>query len=89
MPGVFQIHTVNYTGLASGLPTLFTVSTLPGLQDDAVAAVWTNWGVTYRDVYILDANNEQYAVYNLTTYNLATSANYQALYDLFIAAATP
>ena len=88
MPGMFQIHTVNYTGMA-GLPDLFNVSTLPGLQDDSAAMVWSNWGVAYRDVYILDANNEVSSVYNLTTYGLSSSANYQALHDLFLSAAQP
>ncbi|HNC97936.1 MAG TPA: hypothetical protein PKY30_21540 [Myxococcota bacterium] len=87
MPGVFQIHTVNAIGYDAGLPDLFAISSLPGLQDDSTNNVWSNWGVTYRDVYILDEHNELVAVYNLTTYGLANSSNYQTLYDLFLAAA--
>jgi hypothetical protein len=85
-PGVFQIHTVNAQGYESGIPDLLLVSSLPSLQDDATALVWSQWGVTYRDVYILDENNEVFSIYNLTTYGLSSSTNYQALYDLFIAA---
>ncbi len=87
MPGVFQIHTVNAIGYDVGLPDLFAISSLPGLQDDSTNNVWSNWGVAYRDVYILDEHNELYSVYNLTTYGLSNNANYQALYDLFLAAA--
>lgn len=65
---------------------MILISTLPALQDDTTANVWTNWGVTYRDVYVVDENNEVSAVFNLTTYDLSQSANYQALYDLFVAA---
>lgn len=59
------------------------------VQDDAVANVWTNWGATWRDVYVLDPDNVVHSVYNLTTYNLSDPANYEALYDLFVDAGTP
>ena len=83
---MFQIHTVNAQGYDAGIPDLILISTLPALQDDTTANVWTNWGVTYRDVYVVDENNEVSAVFNLSTYDLSQSANYQALYDLFVAA---
>ena len=78
---------VNEEGHDSGNSELFTVTDLPVVQDDATAQVWTNWVAEWRDVYVLDANNEVYAVFNLTTYTLSDEANYQALYDLFVAAA--
>lgn len=83
-----QIHHVNAIGYDSGLDALAAVSDLPILQDDATADVWNQWGAVWRDVYVLDADNEVYAVYNLTTYDLSDPANYQALYDLFVEAAS-
>lgn len=81
------IHNVNQEGLDSGLPDLYAATDLPVLQDDATAQVWTNWGATWRDVFVVDGDNETVAVFNLTTYDLSDPANYQALKDLFVAAA--
>ena len=44
------------------------------------------WDPAYRDVVILDGNNEVYAVFNLTSYSLSSSDNYEALKALLIAA---
>jgi hypothetical protein len=81
---------VNAIGLGSGLTSLEAVTDLPILQDDTTADVWNQWGATWRDVYVLDGDNEVYAVYNLTSHDLADPTNYAALYDLFVdAAAAP
>ena len=77
---------VNEEGYDSGNADLFAVTDLPVVQDDATQQVWTNWVAEWRDVYVLDADNEVYAVFNLTTYTLSDETNYQALYDLFVAA---
>lgn len=81
------IHNVNEAGLESGLPDLYAATDLPVLQDDATAQVWTTWGAAWRDVWVVDGDNEPVAVYNLTTYDLSDPVNYQALKDLFVAAA--
>jgi hypothetical protein len=60
---------------------------LPWLQDSNAQNVWTRWGVVYRDVRILDARNELAAVFNLTDFSLAVSANRAALKKLFLDAA--
>jgi hypothetical protein len=57
---------------------------LPLLEENAGDDVWQSWAVTYRDVYILDANNELLAVYNLTQHDLGDSANYDELKQLLI-----
>ena len=44
--------------------------------------------MTYRDVIILDAQNEIVSIYNLTTQNLGEQANYDALKDLLVQAAS-
>lgn len=61
--------------------------TLSWLQDPVTGSVWTNWGVTYRDVRILDSRNQLSAVYNLTSYNLEIADNREALKALLLQAA--
>lgn len=80
---------MNAIGHESGLASLEAVTDLPILQDDTTEDVWNDWGATWRDVYVVDGDNEVYAVFNLTTYSLADSANYAALYDLLVDAGTP
>jgi len=62
---------------------------LPLLQDTVKDDVWTSWEVTYRDVVILDEDNHQVDVFNLTANDLNDPANYQALSDLITAELTP
>lgn len=78
---------MNEAGLESGLEDLAEVTDLPILQDDETALVWATWSVTWRDVYVLDGDNEVYAVYNLTEHDLSDPVAYAELYDLFVAAA--
>lgn len=77
---------VNGAGYESGNADLAAVTDLPILQDDETAQVWTNWGAEWRDVYVLNADNEVHAVYNLTDHPLSEAANYAELYDLFLEA---
>jgi len=60
---------------------------IPWLQETVVNQCWTPWGVTYRDVVILDGDNERVATYNLTTHNLADPDDYAELKALLQAAA--
>ena len=41
----------------------------------------------WRDLYILNADNEILAIYNLTSHNLSVPGNYNEIKDLLIAAA--
>ena len=52
---------------------------IPWLQPDGFIDPWTDWDVRYRDVVILDENNIEVAVFNLTDYNLADQASYDEL----------
>ena len=61
--------------------------TLPWLQDTPAANVWGAWAVTWRDVVVLDDSNRVITVYNLTTHDLADSANYATLKNLLLMAA--
>lgn len=84
----FAVVHVNGAGYDSGIPDLSLVTDDPIVQDDSTALVWTNWAVEWRDVYVLTPDNELYAVFNLTDYPLSDSANRDALYQLFVDAAS-
>ncbi len=56
--------------------------TLPWLQDVPEVDVWGAWGIAFRDVVILDADNEVLDVYNLTEHDLSDPAAYDELKSL-------
>ncbi|MFO0554149.1 MAG: hypothetical protein U0271_37560 [Polyangiaceae bacterium] len=80
---------VNAAGLESGNANFCAGRDLPWLQETVAEPLWTDWAVTWRDVILLDANNQVITTYNLTQHNLADPANYAALYQLFATAAQP
>lgn len=67
--------------------------TIPWLQDvdsnaNQVSDVWSElWDVTYRDVIIINGQNETVDVYNLTTNDLGVAANYATMRTKLIDAA--
>jgi hypothetical protein len=79
-----RIFGVNQVGQESGNATITAGRTLPWLQEGSTLDVWTLWGVTYRDVVILDPSNVRVDVYNLTVNDLGISANYATLRDLLL-----
>lgn len=80
---------MNGTGYDSGMPTMAALGDLPILQDTAAVDAWGSWGVTYRDVVVLDANNEVVGVFNLTSNSLSDPANYAALKNMLTGAVVP
>ena len=56
---------------------------LPWLQDTTEASVWKEWGIRYRDVLILDENNEPKVVFNLTETNLSDNQHYDTVKTAF------
>ena len=63
-------------------PAMVNGRTLPWLQDIPAEAVWdVKWKPVWRDVVILDENNNYVGTYNLTTHDLGNAANYQTLLD--------
>ena len=87
-PGtIIRILGCNQIGSESGNPTVVIGRDLPWTQDTIAENVWVEWGVTYRDVIVLDADNIPVAVYNLTTNDLADPANYAALKQILKQAA--
>ncbi len=84
-PGAFELLAVNEVGHESGLPTMSALGDLPILQDTVAVDAWDSWAVTYRDVVLLDEDNQFVGVFNLTVNNLNEPTNYNALRDLLIA----
>ena len=78
------ILAINEVGHESGMPDVAKTGDLPCLQDTAKDDVWGSWGAEWRDVYVLNAENELTAVYNLTLFSLADPANYATLEALLI-----
>ncbi|MEZ4649416.1 MAG: hypothetical protein R3E97_11675 [Candidatus Eisenbacteria bacterium] len=52
---------------------------IPWLQEQETSPVWDVWHVTYRDVVILDEDNERIEAYNLSTHDLHVQENYDTL----------
>ncbi|MBZ0268621.1 hypothetical protein K8I85_10735 [bacterium] len=74
---------VNAAGLESHNAAMCAGRDLPWLQDLADSAnVWTSWNVVYRDVVILDRENQRIRAFNLTTHDLDEAADYEALKQL-------
>ncbi len=62
--------------------------TLPWLQDVEDQSVWSFWNAAWRDVFILNSQNQVVSVFNLTDHRLESSANRDALKQIFLQAAT-
>ncbi len=79
-----QLLAVNEIGYSSGLDTMSAMGDLPVLQDTVESGVWDAWGAGFRDVVILNAENEQVASFNLTTHSLAEPDNFASLKSLLV-----
>jgi hypothetical protein len=73
---------VNAVGLEAGNPAITADRTLPWLQDVATVEAWEAWGVTYRDVRVLDEDGVLVGVFNLTEHDLAEPESFAALQEL-------
>jgi hypothetical protein len=83
---ILSIDKMNVNG--AGAASYSVDKDLPMVADNSSDDIWNSWGGSWRDVVILDANNEIYSIYNLTTYNLGVTSNYDDLKQLFIDAAS-
>ncbi|MGK0184968.1 MAG: hypothetical protein ACI9R3_000742 [Verrucomicrobiales bacterium] len=72
---------------ASGNSVISAERRLPWIQDTEEADVWTQWNVTYRDVFIVDGAGELAGVYNLTSNDLSVPDNLLSLQQLIMASA--
>ena len=70
------ILSINMIGAESGVALIPATDHLPIYNDDTNTNIWSNWGGGWRDVYILNQQNEIYTIYNLTQNNLAPGQGY-------------
>ncbi len=82
-PGI-NILGVNQIGSESANDENCEGRDIPWLQETVVDQVWIPWEVNYRDVVILNQSNQRVAVFNLTTYDLGVTANYDSLRTLLL-----
>lgn len=75
---------VNAAGQESGNPDIIAGRTLPWLQDVPEVDAWGHWGVTWRDVVVVDPDGRKVGVYNLTEHDLASHDNYEALKKMLL-----
>jgi hypothetical protein len=87
LPIPVRILGVNGIGHEAGNAENCAGRVLPWLQDVAAVNVWAVWAVTYRDVIVLDADNEVLFIDNLTGHDLQNPAHYEALKAALAAAA--
>jgi hypothetical protein len=79
-----QILGVNAVGRESENASVTSGRDIPWLQDDE-SDIWTNWGITYRDVVIVDADNVMVEAFNLSyPYSLQNANVYDTLKQKFI-----
>jgi hypothetical protein len=96
---ILSINQIGY-GSGSGPALVGQVSSLPMVQDDNIEDIWNSWhalapnpsthsGAPWRDVHILNEQNEIIETYSLTLNNLSNPQNYAVLKQMFVDAATP
>lgn len=69
-----QIVGVNEHGFDASNASFTDGRDLPWLQDTAEASVWSVWGVTYRDLFIVDSEGVLRNIYNLSGNDLRSDA---------------
>jgi hypothetical protein len=82
-----RILGVNAAGYEIGNDSICFGRFLPWLQDTAAQDVWGRWSVTWRDVVILDQDNQVLRAYNLTAHDLGNPSNYAELKSMLLNAA--
>lgn len=78
---------INGQGFESGNAAVCAGRDIGWLQETSAEPAWQTWGVTYRDVIILDDENRVFAIYNVTQHDLQNPTNFVELRGLFEAAA--
>lgn len=84
-----QLLGVNEWGHSVANAAASANSDLPLLQDvdgngDFQSDAWSSWQVTWRDVFIVDAQGEVVDIINLTTHDLRNTDNYGELKELIV-----
>jgi hypothetical protein len=84
LPVPLRIHGVNAAGHHGSNETACRDKDIPWLQEVPDQPVYTTWDVRYRDVIILNENNEVVGTYNLTDHNLVDAEKYAALKNMLV-----
>lgn len=84
LPMPVTLYGVNGVGYESGNADFTDGRDIGLLQDTTAEQAWTQWDPTYRDVVVLNADNEVVGVFNLTGNSLAVQANYDTLSQMLI-----
>ena len=74
-----SIYGLNEIGREASNPSITEGRDLPWLQDEASEEVWIHWGAAWRDVYLLDDNNDFIERFSLTEFDLDDPENYDSL----------
>ena len=77
---------VNYAG-AGDSEGMCEGRDLPWLQDTEEADWWGSWGVSYRDVIILDRQGNESDIFNLTDHDLSDPVEFSTLKIILLEAA--
>lgn len=84
LPDSIAIIGVNELGFEGGTEGFTDGRDLPWLQDSEEQAVWAQWGVSYRDVVLVDPNGKVAGVFNLTDHDLGDNGVYGDLLDALL-----
>jgi len=82
-----ELLAINKTAAESGTSLFTDDMVLPMVQDSDDRGIWTDWGATWRDVYVVDSDNVHVGTFNLTGHSLAEEENYTTLLDMLTTAA--
>ena len=94
-----QILAINQIGNGAGASLVASLGDLPMVEDNSSDDIWNTWhamapnpsthsGAPWRDVHILDSQNEIVYTYSLTLNNLSNPQNFATLKQMFVDAAT-
>ena len=94
-----QILAINQIGNGSGAALVGSLGDLPMVEDNSSDDIWNTWhamapnpsthsGAPWRDVHILNSQNEIVYTYSLTLNNLSNPQNFATLKQMFVDAAT-
>ena len=72
---------MNHIDKSNGNESITADRDLPWLQDVADVGLWEQWGVEYRDVYLVGADSTYNSQYNLSALDLTNDDNKQTLID--------
>jgi hypothetical protein len=81
--GVFILG-INEAGEESENEAMCEKRDIPWLQDTEEANWWGSWGITWRDVVILDRDGNEADIVNLLEHNLSSTDEYAALKALLL-----